>query len=301
MDVAIRVEGLRYRYERAKTYALQGIDLEIGWGEFVAIMGANGAGKTTFCLCLNGIIPHALGGRMKGRVIVAGMDTSQHRVPELAQEVGMVLQDPETQLFCSKVLLEVAFGPENLSVPVSELRQRVQWCLKAVRLEGYEEAHPLALSGGQKQRLAIAAALAMRPRILVLDEPTSQLDPRGVVEVFQVIRELNERYGITVVMTSHHSEEVAEFAERVVVLHEGRVLADGTPREVFSRADVVSKAWIRRPQVAELAHYVAERGLQLGRFPVLMSEALACVQEVLLERGGPGEGVREGVGASDRG
>ncbi|MFH1635229.1 MAG: ABC transporter ATP-binding protein, partial [Chloroflexota bacterium] len=156
-------------------------------GELLAVMGENGAGKSTFCQILNGIIPHSAGGRLRGTVLIEGIDTQESSVGQLSTKVGIVLEDPETQLFTTSVLNEVAFGPENLLMPVDEILERAKRVLKLVRLDGYEDRPPTNLSGGQKQRLAIAAGLVMQPSILVLDESTSQIDPLGVVEVLSLV------------------------------------------------------------------------------------------------------------------
>lgn len=272
-ETIIKVEDLSYRYPRTKKWVLQNINLEVRKGEFLAVMGENGAGKTTFCQCINGVIPHSHQGKLKGSVTVAGIKTVESTVSYLAQYVGMVLEDPETQLFTTRIRDEVAFGPENLSMPVEEILERVKWALKVVRLEQYVDRQPTALSGGQKQRLAIAAAIAMKPKILVLDEPTSQLDPVGTEEVFSVIRELKDDYGMTVVIATHKSEEIAKFADKVLVLKGGRVQALDTPQVIFSNTDLLKDNWIRPPQVSELATYLAERGHPLSGFPILPEEA----------------------------
>jgi energy-coupling factor transporter ATPase len=273
-------ENVCYQYSDAQVYALQDVNISIKKGQFVVLMGANGAGKTTFCQLLNGIIPHSLGGSMGGRVEVAGLDTKSHKVAELSQKVGMVLQDPETQLFTGSVKSEVAFGSENLGVPRNEIWERLTWALQVVRLEEFMERTPAALSGGQKQRLAIASVIAMRPEILVLDEPTSQLDPIGSYEVFSVVKELNEVYGMTIIMATHHSEEIAEFADRIVVFDEGRIVADDTPHKIFRQQELLQKTWIRAPQVSALANYLHKKGLNLPFFPTTIEEMEKCLEQI---------------------
>lgn len=280
-EPAIIVHNLSYRYPRSESYALRDLTLTIYRGEFVAILGENGAGKSTFCQTLNGVLPNSRGGRMSGSVTVCGLDTRQVGVPALAQRVGIVLEDPETQLFTTTVLHEVAFGPENLGLPRDEVLQRVGWALRAVRLEGYEARPPSTLSGGQKQRLAIAAALAMRPEVLVLDEATSQLDPLGSYEVFSVVKALNRQHGMTVVMATDRAEEVAEFADRVFVLHQGELIAEGPPAAIFSDATLNLRTMLRLPQVSQLAIYLTQHGAPLARFPVTVPEAIAALGEEL--------------------
>lgn len=273
-ETIIKVDNVSYRYPRTKKWVLKELNLEIKEGEFIAVMGENGAGKTTFCQCINGVIPHSQQGKLKGVITIAGLNTQETPISRLSQIVGMVLEDPETQLFTTKVKEEVAFGPENLNMPVPEILERVSWALKVVRLEQYAERHPTALSGGQKQRLAIAAAIAMKPKVLVLDEPTSQLDPIGTEEVFNVIKELKDNYGITVVIATHKSEEIAKFADRVLVLKEGQIQDFDVPKVIFRNTKLMKDNWIRPPQVSELATFLEERGQSLKGFPILPEEAI---------------------------
>lgn len=247
----IRIEGLTYTYPNDKR-ALEAIDLHVRHGEFLAVMGANGAGKTTLCLLVNGVIPHITGGRVKGSVHVLGVDTFEHHVYDLARHVGMVLQDPEAQLFASSVRSEVAFAAENLGLPYDQIVDQMDWALRTVRLAGLEDRTPSQLSGGQKQRLAIASSLVVRPEIMVLDEPTSQLDPLGSEEVFSVLRTLNEELGLTIVLATHKSEQVACFADRVIVLEQGRLVAQGAPRQVFAQVDLLDRIHVQVPAVTRV-------------------------------------------------
>ena len=275
MEEMIRLERASYRYPQSEGYTLKDISLSVKKGEFVALMGENGAGKTTLCQLMTGIIPKSQGGKLLGKVEIAGMNTVEHPLSVLSQRVGIVLDDPETQLFTSNVLSEVAFGAENLKMPKEEIRERIAWALKVVRMEGYEKRAPSALSGGQKQRVAIATALVNKPDILILDEPTSQLDPLGTIEVFDVIRSLREEYGMTIVLASHKSEEIVHFADKVIVLHQGELLAFGTPEEVFRDEEVIKKAWLRLPQVTEVAHYLEKKGMNLSKLPFTVEDAEA--------------------------
>jgi energy-coupling factor transporter ATP-binding protein EcfA2 len=275
----IKLENIFYRYPHGKTWALQGISLEIMEGEFLAVMGENGAGKTTLCKLFNGLIPHSQGGTLRGSVRVAGIVTPDSSVAALAATVGMALDDPETQLFTASVRDEAAFGLENLLRPPGEIEERVREALEMTGLSGCADVSPSALSGGQKQRLAIAAALAMADRALVLDEPVSQLDPSGAGEVLSLVRRIREQRRVTVIMTTHNSEEAAAFADRVCVLKNGIVAACGTPPAIFSNRELLRDNWIRPPDVSELALYLAERGAPLPRFPVLLEEAKDAVME----------------------
>ncbi len=276
----IVIRDVSYRYPDAEDYALEGLNLTIHKGEFVAVLGEHLAGKSTFCQLLNGIIPNFKGGELEGSVLVCGLDTQDVSVAELARKVGIVLQDPEAQLFTTKVINEVAFGPENLGLEREEILRRVRWALKVVGLEGMEDRPPPSLSGGQKQRLAIAAALAMRPEVLVLDEATSQLDPVGTEEVFSVVRRLNREYEVTIIMSTHKSEEVARFADRILVIHQGRLIAQGTPQEIFRDTELLRRAAIRPPQVSELANYLEAHSLRMLEFPITIEQAKRGIEQL---------------------
>jgi len=234
-----------YSYPREKSWALEDINLSITEGEFLAVMGENGAGKTTFCRLFNGIIPHSLGGRLSGTVVVDGEITEKTSVPNLARKVGMVLDDPDAQLFTSTVRNEAAFGPENLLLPPEEIEQRVIKALSAVGLSGFEGRAPATLSGGEKQRLAIAAALAMSGKILVLDEPLCRLDPAGAAELMSVLKEIREKFQITVVMAAHESAMMAEFADRVCVFKNGRVAACDRAEKIFADCNLLDENGIQ--------------------------------------------------------
>ena len=249
----IEIEDLWYSYPTSRGDVLKGINLKVKKGEFLSIMGPTGAGKSTLCLTLNGIIPHSLEGNLRGKVKVAGMDINEHSIPELTQKVGMVFQEPESQLFCMTVEEEVAFGSENLGVDPKEIRKRVDWALEMVRMREYKDRSPFKLSGGQQQRIAIAAALAMLPEILVFDEPTSGLDPIGKMEVFSVVDSLKRNQNMTIVMVEHESEEIARVSDRIIILEEGKIVLEGTPRDVLNKVDMLKNAKLCPPQVCEVA------------------------------------------------
>jgi len=278
---AIELTNVSYSYARSKKYALKDLSLQVEQGEFLAVMGENGAGKSTFCQTLNGILPNSMGGRLKGKVLIQGLNTVETPISQLATKVAIVLEDPETQFFTSSVRSEIAFGPENLCVPVDEILERIKWALDVVRLSGFEDRLPTALSGGQKQRLAIAAGIAMRPSILVLDEATSQLDPVGVKEVLSVVKELNEKYGMTIVMATDHSEEVARVANHVVVIDSGKLVDEGTPRQIFANLDLFDKYMIRSPQVSQMGALLVKAGVKLPIFPLSVEEGCRDLVDVL--------------------
>lgn len=275
----IKLEDVFYAYPRSRTWALRGISLEIGEGEFLAVMGENGAGKTTFCRLFNGLVPHSQGGTLRGTVRVGGRDTRRTPPPVLARGVGMALDDPEIQLFTATVRDEAAFGPENLLIPPDEIEERVGRALEMTGLAAYADFPAAVLSGGQKQRLAIAAALAQADRALVLDEPSSQLDPAGAAELLELIRRIHTGRRLTVIMATHHSEEAAACADRICVLKNGSVAACDTPRAVFADHALLRDNWIQPPEVSALAHYLERQGAPLPFVPVLPDEARAAVNQ----------------------
>jgi energy-coupling factor transport system ATP-binding protein len=261
-DSIIRLENVSWAYYRAREWALTNINLTIGEGEFIAVMGENGAGKTTLCRLLNGLIPHSLSGTLSGSVTIDGTLTTDSSVAQLAKKAGMVFDDPQAQLFTARVDDEVAFALENLLMPAAEIQERVGWALEMTGLSAYAHRAPATLSGGQKQRLAIAAALAMTRKILVLDEPVSQLDPAGAQEILALIRDLRTRNGLTVVMATHSAIEAAECADRICVLQNGCLIDDNSsPRVVLAGT---AENVIRPPQdrsaadVITVSHLYAE-------------------------------------------
>jgi energy-coupling factor transporter ATP-binding protein EcfA2 len=242
---------------------LRGVDLEVGEGEFVVVMGPSGAGKSTLCVSLNGLIPNFLRGRMEGEVRIRGRSTREGKVGEFAREVGLVFQDFEAQLFSTNVELEVAFGPENFQVEHEEMAQRVRDALERVRLAGFEGRQPATLSGGQKQRLAIASVLAMEPRILCLDEPTTDLDPVGKLGVFEIAEELRSVDDVTLIVVEHETEETLD-ADRIVILQDGAVVRDRPAREVLRDVELLEESGIMPLGVARFFHEIgAEERLPL--------------------------------------
>ncbi|WP_175059782.1 energy-coupling factor ABC transporter ATP-binding protein [Thermococcus sp. 2319x1] len=257
----IRVEDLSFKYTGAREYSLKDINFKVKKGEFLGILGASGSGKSTLCLTFNGIIPHSIKGDFNGNVFVKGYNTREASVAELSKIVGLVLQNPDSQLFNMTVEEEVAFALENLGLDVEEIRRRVYWALKITGLEGLEKEFPPNLSGGQKQRLAIASVLALKPEVLVLDEPTSQLDPLGREQVLSLITLLNKEQGITIVLVEHNTEYLFDFADRIIVLDRGELVMEGKPREIFEEADYLRKLGIRIPISVKIGAELKRKGL----------------------------------------
>jgi energy-coupling factor transport system ATP-binding protein len=244
--------NLRFTYRGAPVPALDGVSFEVEPGEFVVIMGQGGAGKSTLCRCLNGLIPGFHKGDFAGEVRAFGLDTRTHSVRDLAQFVGLVFQDFEAQLFCTRVDLEVAFGPENFRLDPKQISERVKECLEVVGLSGFERRVPSALSGGEKQRLAIAASMSWEPAALVWDEPTTDLDPVGKAQLFALARRLRaERPDRAMVMVEHETEQ-ALAADRVVLMSGGKIAADGKPGGLLSDSQLLETNGVRPVQMAQL-------------------------------------------------
>ncbi len=267
----IKVENLTVQYAGEEKNALDGVSLEIEKGEFVALLGAHGAGKTTLCLSLNGIVPNMISADMYGAIEVLGEIPPKIPVRQLATKVGSIFDNPEFQMSQLTVFEEVALGLQNLGIEKSTIEKNITESLKLVGLEGFEERSPFEISGGQQQRLAMASALAMKPEILILDEPTSNLDPIGKEEVFSVTRSLNQEEGLTVIIAEHEVEVIAEFADKLVLLDEGKINEIGTPQEIFPKfVEYQEDVGVRVPQVTELA---SKRHELFDSSPVTLDEA----------------------------
>ena len=258
MAAIIRTENLRFSYPAAEgvtPVVLDGVTLDIEEGSFVAVLGHNGSGKSTLAKHMNAILLPS-----GGRVYVDGIDTAdEDRLLDIRRTVGMVFQNPDNQIVANVVEEDVAFAPENLGVPPAEIRQRVDDALKAVNMYSHREHAPHLLSGGQKQRVALAGVIAMRPRCIVLDEPTAMLDPIGRKDVLQTIKTLNRQRGVTVVLITHHMDEAAQ-ADRLIVMAKGKVVADGTPKSVFSRVEELRAVGLTVPQTVQLLWELRQAG-----------------------------------------
>jgi energy-coupling factor transporter ATP-binding protein EcfA2 len=277
----VRFEGVTYQYPGTDQPALIDVSLEIQPGEYVAVLGLNGAGKTTLGLCFNGVIPTMLAGEMTGTVTVAGLEVIDYPVREMAKVVGMVFDNPEFQMSQQSVAEEVALGLENAGTPYEDMLRIIPETLELVGLGGYEERSPLGLSGGQQQRLAIAAVLAMKPTVLIMDEPTSNLDPIGKQEVFDMAAKLNRERGMTVIVIEHEVEVMARYADRVIVLEAGRIVMNGTPAEIFGRVDELAAMNLRVPEAVVLAKILEKRGLWKGPIPIQTEPAVHAIKELL--------------------
>ena len=250
----ISIENFTYYYPDSKIPALDNINLNIQSGDFVLLLGASGCGKSTLVQCLNGIIPKVAGGEVEGKILINGKDISQQKVHQISSNVGVVFQDPNAQIFGLTVEDDVAFGPENLGVEKNEIEDRIKESLKIVEIEKLRKRFTFSLSGGEKQRTAIAGNLAMQPRILVLDEPTSDLDPKGTMEVLETIKQLNKNTGITIVLIEHKIDEVIGLANRTIVMDKGKIILDGDTCDVFTNnLDVLKQIGIYSPKLIRLS------------------------------------------------
>lgn len=270
MENIIEINGLYYSYEDADNYSavIENLNLNIKRGSFTVILGHNGSGKSTLAKLLNGLYRPT-----GGSISVNGMLTSdEDKEFDIKKTVGMVFQNPDNQLVASVVEEDVAFGPENLSIPPDEIRKRVDNALKSVGMFEYKDASPSKLSGGQKQRVAIAGVIAMQPECIVLDEPTAMLDPSGRREVIDTVIKLNKEQGITVILITHFMEE-AEKADRVIVMDDGKILDDGRPEEIFSKVEFLKKCGLDVPQTTELLNELSKNGLNVSSNIISVEDA----------------------------
>jgi len=256
----IKVRDLSFSYQNSDKKIINEVSFDVETGEFIGIIGPSGCGKSTLCFALNAIIPHTINGTVSGNVEIYGKKALESEPHQLAGDIGIVLQNPETQLFAMTVEEELAFGPENLGLEVDEINRRIEWALSVVRMEKHKYRFPFNLSGGQKQRVAIAASLTMLPKILVLDEPTSQLDPKGKRDVFNVIKKLHDEMDMTIILVEHETDILAEHVDRIMVMQEGRITMDGGPDDILSKVESLQKIGVRPPEIAEITYRLHMNG-----------------------------------------
>ncbi|MEW9053942.1 MAG: ABC transporter ATP-binding protein [Neobacillus sp.] len=269
----IIVEGLKYKYPSSDALVLDSLSFEVNQGEFIGMIGKNGAGKSTLCQAIVGIVPHFYKGAYGGKVLVDGLEVKNHSIAETSLKVGMVFQNPFTQVTGSKMTVyeEIAFGLENLGIPREEIMERIDYVLELLQIDHVKHHNPFDLSGGQMQRMAIASIIAMKPEILVLDEPTSQLDPEGSEEVIQAIKSLSKQ-GITVVMAEHKMEKVAEHCNRVLLLDDGKIIDFDTPEKIFSREDIENHGVVP-PVFTRVCKALGMKKAGTDFYPVTLAEA----------------------------
>jgi len=272
----IETENLTYTYPSGTKPSIRDVSIKIDKGEFVLITGPSGCGKTTLCRCFNGLIPHFYQGELKGEITVAGLRIAEQPIYEMAKHVGLVFQNPENQLFALSVEKDVAFGLENLGVPREEMRKRVDWALNLTGICDLRERAPHELSGGQQQRVAIASVLAMQPEIIVLDEPTSFLDPLGAKKIFEVIYDLNRKLGITVVLVEHRLDLTARYANHIAIMDDGKIILDGEPRKILS-SEQARLIGVGIPKPTRLYQILRKDGVNLSNTIPLSSDEMAAI------------------------
>ncbi len=282
MASIIDVKDLSYTYPNFAEATLSGVSLTIQRGDFVLLTGPSGCGKTTLCRCLIGLIPHFYGGDLSGEVVVADLSVRDHPISELAQHVGFVFQNPENQLFALSVEKDVAFGLENLAKPQAEIQKSVDWAMDLMGIGGLRDTAPFELSGGQKQRVAVASVLAMKPAVMVLDEPTSFLDPVTAKRLFDVIKNLNNELGLTVILVEHRLSLLSAYVNRIIVMDEGQVKLDGAPLDVLMAKEARAFG-IGIPQIMRLHQSLVENKVCLDK-PATSVDEFAVMIRSLLQR-----------------
>jgi energy-coupling factor transporter ATPase len=278
----IETKELTYTYPGATKHSIADVSIRIEKGEFALITGPSGCGKTTLCRCFNGLIPHFYQGEIKGQVFLTGLNVADHQIYELAKHAGLVFQNPENQLFALSVEKDVAFGLENLGVPRQEMRQKVDWALELTGIYDLRERAPHELSGGQQQRVAIASVLAMQPEVMVLDEPTSFLDPLSARRIFETIHQLNRTLGMTVVLVEHRLDLTAKFADHIIIMNEGNVVSDGDPHEIL-QSEETRLIGVGIPKATRLCQMLRKAGVKLGNTLPLSSEEMATTLKEALK------------------
>ena len=274
MAIAVKFENVGFSYEGSKKNVIDGVSFEIEEGDFVALVGRNAAGKSTIAKLVNGLIAPS-----SGKITVLGMDALDEKNSfEIRKKVGIVFQNPDNQTVATIVEDDVAFGPENIGIPREEIGERIRFALQSTGTEGFRHSAASNLSGGQKQRVAIAGVLAMKPSILVLDESTSMLDPKGRREVMGVVKKLNAE-GMTVVVITHYMDEVTD-CNTVLVCGNGKILKTGTPREIFSDTEILKEAGLELPVPAKIAAALKKNGVDVGT-PLTKEELLKNICESL--------------------
>ena len=277
----IKIRDLTFYYGDASRPALQDVNLDIEDGEFVLVTGPSGCGKTSLCRCFNGLIPHFYGGEIAGGLEVQGLDVMRHTTRELATRVGMVFQDPENQLVSMDVQREVAFGLENLAFPRDVMAKRVEEALDTLGISGLRHRQVHELSGGEKQKVVISSVLALHPDVLVLDEPTSELDPKGAEDVLSIVRRLNDELGITVILVEHRLDRVVHLVDRMIVMDEGKIIADGNPRAVLSNGDITSIG-AGVPPIVRIVQRLRDNGVNVDDIPLTVKEGRSMLKDIFM-------------------
>lgn len=268
----VEVEGLKYKYPDSDKLVLNDISFSLKKGEFIGLIGRNTAGKSTLCFALSGLVPHFFKGAYGGKVLIDGIEVKKAEIEDIVAKIGLVFENPFSQMTGSKytVFEEIAFGLENMGLDREEMLKRANESLELLDIMDIKDNYPFGLSGGQMQRVAIASVIAMRPDILILDEPTSQLDPQGAEEVFKVVEKLATE-GITIIMAEHKMEKIAEYADKILLLDDGKLIDFNTPEHIFSRDDLMEHG-IEAPAITRIAKKIGMKHSKTGLYPVRLDQ-----------------------------
>jgi len=282
-DVIVDLKEVEFTYSGCKVPSLKRVNLKIRRKEITLLTGPSGCGKTTLCRVLTGLIPNFYPGDLKGEISIFGMDPRRNSIKDILRNVGMVLQNPETQIVMTTVFREIAFGLENQRVPPKIIRNRVLDMLKTLRMEDLLHENVYKLSFGQKQKVAIASILILRPKLLILDEPTSYLSPLATLELIKLLRELHEKEGVTILIVEHKFDLLAEHVTRIIVMKNGTIVSDGTPKEVLSK-DLSKLYGVNMPSLAKFYHKLRKRGYKMESVPLTVREATEILRKEMREQ-----------------
>ncbi len=273
----IEFENVSFKYGDSENYAIKDINLKIDEGEFILLTGSTGCGKTTLIRCVNGLIPHFHQGVLEGKITVNGYLTTEQTVAFLSTIVGVVFQNPENQLVSLNVLRELAFGPENMGLPREEINNRINETAEKLELKHLLDKTPIELSGGEQQRVAIASALTLKPKILLLDEPTANLDPKSAKMIIELLGALNKALNLTIIVIEHRLELLMDYVKRVILMEHGRIIADGRPAEVLY-SDEAERSGVNIPRLIRVFKKLKQSGVNLIFNPVTISEGVDALK-----------------------
>lgn len=278
---AVTIEDLGWKYSGRKNFAIEHVNLQIEENTFTSIVGPNEHGKTTLVSCIKGIIPHSFNGVWRGKVEIFGKDVRNLSAQALADEIGFVFADPEAQFTSMTVEEELVFGLENVGLPLHEVKERLDWVTDITRIADLLDKSPYEISGGQKQRVAIASVLAMKPRIMILDEPTSMLDPLGKDFIFDILTNLKKENSLTLIVVEHNIEQVAPLSDQVILMYEGNIAKAGPPAQFFENSDFLYEHGINAPQATAFLDQLKNQGIYMGALPVDLESSVQAATSLL--------------------
>jgi energy-coupling factor transport system ATP-binding protein len=279
--IAVSIEDLGWKYSGRKNFAIEHVNLKIEEDTFTSIVGPNEHGKTTLVSCIKGIIPQSFHGVWRGKVEVFGKDVRNQSAQALADEIGFVFADPEAQFTSMTVEEELVFGLENIGLPLHEVKDRLDWVTDMTLVADLLDKSPYEISGGQKQRVAIASVLAMKPRIMILDEPTSMLDPLGKDFIFEILTNLKKEHGLTLIVVEHNIEQVAPLSDQIVLMYDGNIAKAGPPAEFFENSDFLYEHGINAPQATAFLDQLKSQNLYAGALPTDLKDVVQAATSLL--------------------